>query len=282
MGWTKRRGIAIAVGALALTLPGTAGAAQIIGQTGSDGSGCTNRVFVQHDLTSGPGYSASSNGVITAWSGAANGATGQTLQLVVLSQGSTLGYTILRRDSVRTLVNLNALNTFTGLRLPIEAGQLIGVYHPPGSNASCEGPGSAGDNVAFSDIGNPSDGVPATYNGFDSLLRVNAQAVVEPTNTFTLGGVTRNKKKGNATITVNLPNAGELTAGGKGVKASSAAVTSKAVGAGATTLTIRAKGKKKRKLNDTGKVKLNVALTFTPTGGTAGTQSTKVKLKKNL
>ena len=49
---------------------------------------------------------------------------------------------------------------------------------------------------------------------------------------------------------------------------------------GAAQLLIRAKGKKKRKLNETGKVKLNLAITYTPTGGDASTQSTKVKLKK--
>ena len=170
-------GMALCVAAVA---PSAAGAAQTIGQTGLDGGGCTNRVFVQHDLTSGPGYSPSSPGVITSWSAQANGAAGQTLQLVVLRQNG-LEYTVLRRDSVRTLANLNALNTFTGLRLPIEAGQLIAVYEPPGSAADCEANGSTGDNVAFSEVGDPSDNVPAVYpSTFDSPYRVNAQAVVEP------------------------------------------------------------------------------------------------------
>ncbi len=39
-------------------------------------------------------------------------------------------------------------------------------------------------------------------------------------------------------------------------------------------------GKKKRQLNETGKVKLNVAVTYTPTGGDPSTQSRKLKLKK--
>jgi hypothetical protein len=160
--------------------PATAGASQTIGQTGLDGGACTNRVFVQHDLTSGPSYSPSSSSVITSWSAQANASAGQTLQLVVLKQDSDLEYTILRRDPVRTLANLNVLNTFAGLRLPIEAGQLIAVYDPPGSTADCEANGSTGDNVAFSEIGDPSDNVPATYNAFDSPFRVNAQAVVEP------------------------------------------------------------------------------------------------------
>jgi hypothetical protein len=170
-------GMALCVAAVA---PATASASQTIGQTGLDGGSCTNRVYVQHDLTSGPTYSPTSSGVITSWSAQANGATGQTLQLVVLSHSGSLQYTILRRDSVRTLANLNALNTFTGLHLPIEAGQLIGVYDPPGSATDCEADGISGDNVAFSQVGDPSDNVPTSYEGLDNMFRVNAQAVVEP------------------------------------------------------------------------------------------------------
>lgn len=57
---------------------------------------------------------------------------------------------------------------------------------------------------------------------------------------------------------------------------------SKSVGAGQAQLLITATGKKKRKLNETGKVKLNVAINYTPTGGSPSTQSIKVKLKKRL
>jgi hypothetical protein len=101
---------------------------------------------------------------------------------------------------------------------------------------------------------------------------------------FTVDAITRNKKKGTATITVGAQFPGELIATGKGVKASSAgqAVISKAVGAGQSQLLIKAKGKKKKKLKRKGKVKLNVAITYTPAGGSAKSQSAKVKLKKKL
>lgn len=107
---------------------------------------------------------------------------------------------------------------------------------------------------------------------------------VEPTNSFSVGAVKRNKKKGTATINLTLPNPGELTGSGKGVKASSAggAVISKPVGAGQAQLLIKAKGKKKKKLNQKGKAKLSVAISFTPTGGQPNTQLVKVKLKKKL
>jgi hypothetical protein len=101
-------------------------------------------------------------------------------------------------------------------------------------------------------------------------------------NSFTIDGVTRNKKKGTATITATLPFAGDLTGSGNGVKAASAAgaVISKSVGAGTAQLVIKAKGKKRKKLNQKGKVKLSVAVTYTATGGSAKTQTVKVKLKK--
>jgi hypothetical protein len=73
---------------------------------------------------------------------------------------------------------------------------------------------------------------------------------------------------------VNVPNPGELTASGDGVSAASAgqAVTAKAIGAGPAQLLIKAKGKKKRKLNDTGKVKLKVIITYTPQNGNPASQ----------
>ncbi len=109
-------------------------------------------------------------------------------------------------------------------------------------------------------------------------------ALFDPSNTFTLGQLTRNKKRGTATITVNdIPNPGDLTGSGKGATVASTAVTSKAVTPpGPATLTIKANGKKKRTLTETGKVTLNIAVTYTPTGGSANTQSVKVKLKKKL
>jgi hypothetical protein len=121
--------------------------------------------------------------------------------------------------------------------------------------------------------GNPPSDEDAWYQVLD-------HAIVS--NDFTIATIARNKKKGTATITVNLPDPGELVGSGKGVKASSAgqAVTSKSAPAGPAKLVIKAKGKKKRKLATTGKVKLNVTISFTPTGGKAKTVSLKVKLKK--
>jgi hypothetical protein len=118
---------------------------------------------------------------------------------------------------------------------------------------------------------------PAAEDGWYQVL----DSAMQPNNKFTVDGVARNKKKGNATITVTVPNPGELVASGNGVQAASAgAVISKAVGAGQATLVIRATGKKKKKLKTKGKTKLGVAITYTPTSGRATSQSLTVKLKK--
>jgi hypothetical protein len=47
-------------------------------------------------------------------------------------------------------------------------------------------------------------------------------------------------------------------------------------------MTIRAKGKKKRKLNETGGVTVTPSITYKPTSGDARTQTIKLKLRKKL
>src|SRR5262249_43452068 len=178
----------------------------------------------------------------------------------------------------------NVLNTFTGLSLQVQAGDVLGDGTPPdaGSPAAIFA-GEPGDQNVFRDA--LADGASGPFDNDDPGFRVNISAVIDPANSFTLGTVTRNKQKGTATITINdLPNPGDLTGSGNGVNAASAgqAVTSKSVGAGQAQLVIKARGKKKKKLNQKGKVKLSVAVTYTPTGGNPNSQSVKVKLKKKL
>jgi hypothetical protein len=176
----------------------------------------------------------------------------------------------------------NATTAFPA-QLPISIGDRLGLDCCNGDgNYFVISPGSVRLHFA-PPLVNGDPGRPPDSEFMNREVAINAD--IEPTNTFTLGTVTRNKKKGTATLTVeNLPNPGELTGSGNGVKASSAdrAATSKSVGAGQAQLLIKAKGKKKRKLNKTGKVKLTVAISYTPSGGSPNTQSLKVKLKKKL
>jgi len=128
--------------------------------------------------------------------------------------------------------------------------------------------------------GDLADGEAAEFE-LGTEFDLDLQAVFVPDNTFSLGGIARNKRKGTVTLTVNVPNPGELTGSGKDVRVAGAAVISKTVTApGDVQLTIRAKGRKQRKLNDTGKVRVQTRITYTPTGGDPRTRSRKLRLKK--
>jgi hypothetical protein len=110
---------------------------------------------------------------------------------------------------------------------------------------------------------------------------------VTPSNAFTLGKLKRNKKKGTAKIPVTVPGPGTLKLTGKNLVPQRPAgrlvrLARSVSAAGTVKLLIKAKGKAKKKLNKTGKVKVKPKITFTPTGGTANSKSLSVVLKKKL
>jgi hypothetical protein len=233
---------------------------------------------VQPTVTDGSSYVMPANGTITSWSTTTSADGGGQLKLKVYRHVSGTTYMAVAQDVPRDLA-LNTINTFS-TSLSVKTGDLLGLNSFTGTpDCAFLVTGETYLRVP----GDLADGQSADFIDSTVDRRLNVSAVLEPSNTLTFGAITRNKKKGTATITVDVPNPGELIASGNGVKASLAgAVISKSVGAGQAQLLIKAKGKKKRKLNETGKVKLNVAITYTPTGGDPATQSVKVKLKKKL
>jgi hypothetical protein len=106
-------------------------------------------------------------------------------------------------------------------------------------------------------------------------------APVPPSNVFTAGKLKLNKKNGTATLKVTLPGAGILTATDAKKKApkriKKAMVT--ATVASTVTLNLKPTGAGKKTLKNTGKLQFKALLSFTPTGGTAGTSTFKGKLK---
>jgi hypothetical protein len=99
----------------------------------------------------------------------------------------------------------------------------------------------------------------------------------EAPNDFSFGKVKKNKRKGTAKLTVNVPGAGELDlAKTRKVQADDES----AEDAGKEKLLIKPKGKVKKKLNTKGKAKVKANVTFTPEGGEPRTESKKVGLKK--
>lgn len=84
-----------------------------------------------------------------------------------------------------------------------------------------------------------------------------------------------NKKKGTATLSVNVGAQGQLVVTGKKIK--KRVKTAKA--AGKVKLPVIPKGKAVKALKNTGKAKVKVKLAYTPTGGTTATLTRQVQLK---
>jgi len=97
-------------------------------------------------------------------------------------------------------------------------------------------------------------------------------------NAIKLGKPKLNKKRGTAKLPVTVPGRGTLTLAGRGL----ATKTMATEGPVTVKMPVRAKGKKARKLGASGKVKLRLNVTYTPSGSVANTVSRKLVLKKLL
>jgi hypothetical protein len=306
----KRFALTGSLAALSLTAGASQAAASVtIGQLAADpslvtcGSG-SDFDRIQPTVTSGTTYVVPETGVITSWSHNARDIAGQTYKMKVFRKiADPAIYQVVGHDGPHPLTG-GVVNTFP-MSIAVEPGDVLGVNSSSPVGTACIFP-APGDSYLF----RAEDLADGASEAFGTALdrRINISAVLEadcdrdglgdetqdadlsacrpparPSNAFTLAGLTRNKKKGTASLKVNVPNPGELIGSGNGAKVAAAgARISKAVTAGTAQLLIKAEGKKKRKLNETGKVKLNVAVTYTPSGGDPSTQSVKVKLKKKF
>jgi hypothetical protein len=101
---------------------------------------------------------------------------------------------------------------------------------------------------------------------------------LQPSNTFKLGKLKRNKKKGTAkqVVILPLPDAGSVTIKGKGLKTKTRFVT----GGANLKLPVIAKGKKSKALKRSGKAKIKAQVTYSPIGNAVTTLKKKLKLLK--
>ena len=208
--------------------------------------------------------------------------TGGPFKLRVLTHVAGDTYTATGSSAPQT-PSSTALQTYS-TNLPIKAGQTIGIDV---ANVS--------DQLGLAFVTGATYGyfAPPIADGstlpFSSTLTgreigLNADIATVPPNAYSFDGVALNKKTGTATLAVVVPGPGTLSLTGKGVKAQRSAreaTASKAVStAGLVNLLIKPKGKAKKKLKKTGRAKVKVKVTYTPTGGTAASQSKKIKLIK--
>jgi hypothetical protein len=226
--------------------------------------------YLEPSVTGGNLYIARQAGTITSWSTNSSG-PGATFVLKVFRRTTDPdSFQVIAHSPAQMLSS--GLNTFS-VSLPVRSGDLLG-YHESGPTNSCAFL-EPGDTV-LRRTGDLSDGGIGTF-GPQNDLRLNLEAVLVPDNAFTLDGITRDRKRGTATITAQLSNPGLVTVSGTGLKKGRA--RSLAV-AGPITFSIATKGRTKRRLQRTGRVLVPVTVTFFPTGGDPSTQSINLKLKK--
>jgi hypothetical protein len=243
--------------------------------------GFQDRDIVQTTVTSGSTYVVPPYGAtIVSWSTNASPETTQLYTFKVFRRLGPARFTVVAHDGPHLLVG-GTLNTFP-VNIAVVPGDFIGLYfHQGPASSACEFLATnADDYVEY--VGGLADGSSGDFTPHGGGYRVNVSAVVKPSNQFTLGSITRNRKKGTASVTVNVPGPGTLSLSGNGVKpAAAGARTSAAVGGpGTVTLLVKARAKARRKLNATGKAKVNFAVAYTPTGGDPSSQTVKVKLRK--
>ncbi|HSD25344.1 MAG TPA: hypothetical protein VLB79_13570, partial [Solirubrobacterales bacterium] len=247
----------------------------------SDCSGDIPIDELQPTVSSGNSYIVPSRGLITSWSNRSATDPGQVLAFKVFRNEGGNTYRVVGHDGPRALVS-SALNTFP-TSIAVQAGDVIGLHH--GDTAAQTACNFGATDTYFERNGDLLDGQFGDFHDYGPgnccFYRLNVTAVFEPANSFTVGQIGRNKKKGTATLGLDLPNAGDLTVSGKGLKAVIAgASAAQAVQPGSASVTIKAKGKQLRKLKSTGKVKVKPTITYTPTGGHPSTQPWKLTLKK--
>jgi hypothetical protein len=159
------------------------------------------------------------------------------------------------------------------VKLPVESGDMLGLNESNGAN-SCTFP-RPGDNV-ISRTGNLADGSSGAFGAVNDV-RLNLSAVLVPDNGFTLGGITRDRKRGTASITATTSNPGIVQLSGKGLKKRG----SKSLPiAGPVSLGLATVGKTHHRLARKGKVTITPTVTFSPAGGDPSSQSIHLKLSE--
>jgi len=231
--------------------------------------------YLQPSVTSGGLYIAREAGTITSWSTVASPGANQQYTLKVFRRTPDPdAFRVIAHAEEETLGSGGGLNTFTA-SIPVSSGDLLGLNVSASGNTGCVF-GVGGDTV-LSRPGSLVDGAQGVFAAM-SNSRLNLAAVLVPSNGFTLGHVTRDQKRGIATLTATLSNPGTIIMSGSGLKGDR---TKTLFVAGPVTFNIATSGKPKRQLARRGSATVRPTFTFTPPGGDASSQSIKVKLKLN-
>jgi hypothetical protein len=238
-----------------------------------DTCGPSSGSVIQPTVTSGTPYVVPVNGIrITSWSTRANSTSNQTLALRVLRPLGGAVYMAVGHDGPRALIP-STVNTFP-VNIPVRPGDVVGAdsSNTPNFPVACMFTVPGETYWTSFPSPNPDEGTSATFHSGPNQ-RVNLSAEVEVSNVFSFVSLSRNKKKGRATATVDVPGAGNVSVGGKGL-----AAQSRHSDGGPVALGVIPNKKTHRKLLAKGRARVTASFTYAPTGGTPNTQSEKVKL----
>lgn len=280
---------AIVGGALAIGT-GPATAAVTIGQLAPNPVAATCTVSPYDDVTvsvgSGNSYAMPANGTVVSWTTNAGPAAGQQLKMKIYRRVSEFKFQVVGHDGPRMLTpGGTAGNTFSA-SIPVKKGDLLGLNDGNASGGTpnaCQFPLPGSALYESQTATDTPDGGQADFVG-PYAYASNVTAVLAPDNNLTIGAITR-KKNGSAIVNLTSPNAGLLATSVSGGKATLAKKKAKppkplAVPEGGVRVKVKATGRKRAHLNETGKVTLKVTFAYTPTGGDAKSQTLKVKLRK--
>ena len=313
-------GIALLAGSVALAVSLGAGLAVAlggsteVGQTTSAPTFGVNTPVAPFSTVPGTPSYATPHGVVTSWRFHSSGdASAGAVRLKIFrytGTGTDLVFKVLAESSLKTLAPDTAYDFKE--RIPVDQGDLLGLTAVGDAEVGMTVPGTPENRLAQFGGGDIPPGQTGTATIAWPDLRPSVAATVEsdldddgfgddtqdkcPVDRttqapcqFSFGNLKRNEKRGTAVLPVTVPGAGTLSLSGTGVAGQQVNTSRAASGEGravasASTvkLEVKAKGKKKKTLNKTGKVKLNLAITYAPAGGDPSTQSVKVKLKKKL
>jgi hypothetical protein len=300
----------LAVAAL-IASPGSAGAATTIGETFSDSSGAcgTNETVLQTGSPNGQ-YAAPSDGVITSWTFQAASAVPDSIKFKVGRSAGGNNFLIVGESPEKT-PDADTANTYTDVRIPVQAGDVIGYWAGSGPVALC-GRNPGPPYLFRFRLGDQPPGTTEPYTE-NSGFQINFSARLEPdADHDSFGDETQDKcvgtagpfngcpntvtaitlkQKGDTKVkaTITVPGQGALKVGSASDPALASAAAKKTVKAVSQTitattaqqlkLTLKLTRSAKAKLADKGKLKVKVKAVYTPTGGPSGSVTAKKKLK---
>ena len=270
--WWLTAAIAMLALALGTAAAAPARASVTIGQlpTAAPSPSCTvDADYLQPSVTGGNLYIARQAGTITSWSTNSFASGGRYVFKVFRRTSDPDVFQVIARSAPHSL--LPGLNTVP-VSIPVRSGDMIGV-NESGAPNSCTF-GMSGDSV-LSHPGDLPDGAAGEFSTVNDV-RLNLSAVLVPSNDFTLGTVTRDRRRGSASVTAYVTNPGLVTISGRGMRhvAKTVAVP------GPVLFQIAPAGSFKRRLERKGRVTIIPTVTFYPTGGDPASKSLTVRLRK--